>query len=675
MSTVHRILPLALTLALAAACSDKSTGDSGVPGDGGSDGGTSDGGSDGGTDDVDSDGDGTLDADDCAPDDPAIHPGATEVCDDVDNDCDGTTDGADAVDATLWYADADSDTFGDIDDPGTAACSAPAGSLADNSDCDDTDPLINPGAAERCNGGDDDCDGETDEAGADGEVSWYLDLDGDGYGDSDDAALGCDAPSGRVGDDSDCDDSEGLVNPGQAEVCSDGLDNDCDGTGAGCLLEGAAVASDADSIATGSAASDSLGVSTTAVGDMDGDGIDDLLVGALYGAAGGTAKTGSAYLYLGSLSGLDTTATASVSGTRASDLFGWALDRAYDTDNDGFNDILVSSYAAGSTSAGAAYLFRGPLSGNTVASDADAQLVPIGSGTYFGWRAVGAGDLDDDGNSDLLVTGPGPSASSAGAAYVFLGPVSGVLNTAAADATLTGVVVGDWTGGAASGPGDLDGDGLDDIAISGENHDVTTGGLEGQVYLWFGAVSGSIDLAEADVIITGVDVSDGFGWEQSGAGDVDGDGYLDYAVSTPVHSSYTGAAWLFRGPLSPGTWSASLADATIEGTASGEYFGQGVRGKGDVDGDGSDDLVISATSGSDRGAAHLYYGPISGTMTSSDAGFTVTGDASGDALGSSIAINGDLNGDGRYDLVIGAPYESSAASYAGAFYVFYPADW
>ncbi len=169
-----------------------------------------------------------ADSTDCDDSDGAVNPDATELCDGVDDDCDGAIDEDDAADASTWYADTDSDGFGD-DASTTAACEAPSGFVADDTDCDDTDSAVNTAATELCNGEDDDCDGSIDEDDAADAATWYADSDADGYGDSASTTTACAQPSGYVADDTDCDDSDASAHPGATEVC-DGADNDCDGS-------------------------------------------------------------------------------------------------------------------------------------------------------------------------------------------------------------------------------------------------------------------------------------------------------------------------------------------------------------------------------------------------------------------------------------------------------------
>ncbi len=173
---------------------------------------------------VDEDGDGySVEDGDCDDLDEAVHPDAEESCNGLDDDCDGSID-EDAADAAWWYADSDGDGYGDPDQ-GVQACEAPEGFVDNGGDCDDTDAFIHPDSSEVCNGLDDDCDDEVDEE--IGEL-WYLDADGDGWGDEAETLTACDPPSGYTGLPGDCDDQDASVYPDAEEIC-DGLDQDCDG--------------------------------------------------------------------------------------------------------------------------------------------------------------------------------------------------------------------------------------------------------------------------------------------------------------------------------------------------------------------------------------------------------------------------------------------------------------
>jgi hypothetical protein len=177
---------------------------------------------------ADEDGDGFAACEECDDSVAAISPLATEICDGADNDCDGTVDEDDAVDAASWYADGDSDGFGDAT-TSVEACAAPSGHVSDDTDCDDTLADVNPDADETCDGIDNDCDALVDDADPSltGGTVFYGDSDGDGYGGQQYQQTACAAPAGFVSNTDDCDDLDANSHPGGSEIC-DGADNDCD---------------------------------------------------------------------------------------------------------------------------------------------------------------------------------------------------------------------------------------------------------------------------------------------------------------------------------------------------------------------------------------------------------------------------------------------------------------
>jgi MYXO-CTERM domain-containing protein len=160
---------------------------------------------------------------DCDDSTDTAYPGNTEICDSIDNNCDGEVD-VNAIDIQRWYDDADGDSYGDASS-WQDACFGAADEVLDDTDCDDTRDDVNPGMTELCDGIDNDCNGSSDEGLQ--TFTWYLDGDGDGYGDSASTVDSCGAPPGYVGDATDCDDGDSAISPGADEVC-DGVDNDCD---------------------------------------------------------------------------------------------------------------------------------------------------------------------------------------------------------------------------------------------------------------------------------------------------------------------------------------------------------------------------------------------------------------------------------------------------------------
>jgi hypothetical protein len=169
-----------------------------------------------------------LDATDCNDNNAAVNPAASEICNGIDDDCDGLTDDADPSISgqSTWYADVDGDGYGDLASS-TLACNMPVGYVANSTDCNDANASINPGATEACNGIDDDCDGSIDEGLT--FLTYYVDADGDGYGDASATGVSsCSPIVGSVANNSDCNDNNAAINPAALEVC-DGIDNDCNG--------------------------------------------------------------------------------------------------------------------------------------------------------------------------------------------------------------------------------------------------------------------------------------------------------------------------------------------------------------------------------------------------------------------------------------------------------------
>jgi hypothetical protein len=160
---------------------------------------------------------------DCNDNNPAVKPGATELCNGVDDNCNGTID--EGVTAIIWYRDLDNDGFGSTST--LTACTQPAGYVAVGGDCNDNNPAVKPGATELCNGVDDNCNETIDEGAV--SVTWYRDIDNDGYGDPLDSIRACIKPNGYVALSGDCCDTNASIKPGAPEVCN-GIDDDCDGS-------------------------------------------------------------------------------------------------------------------------------------------------------------------------------------------------------------------------------------------------------------------------------------------------------------------------------------------------------------------------------------------------------------------------------------------------------------
>ena len=521
--------------------------------------------------------------------------------------------------------------------------------------------------------------------------TWYLDLDGDGYGDPGEEVSVCNAPDGYVGDAHDCNDANSDVYSGAPEICLDGLINDCDDIGglaaaAACPLDGPYRVASADGRLLGEADGDFVGSVLASAGDVDGDGHDDLLVGAPY--------AGVAYRVMGPVSGA---ISLGVSATRVTDpgLAGWSVANAGDQDGDGFPDMLVGVQQGGEARQGQALLVLGTNVGDLTVGDVDAVLSGESEDDFAGQSVAGIGDMDGDGWDDLAVgavyvTGSsvdstlgdcatadreeysGEYGISAGAVYLLRGPVSGDMSLAMADARVVGEDGADYLGYRLGGQGDLNGDGVPDLLMSAIGQ--CEGGLDaGAIYVMNGPVSGDLSAADADRKVLGSGRRELAGQVLSVAGDVNGDGYGDFVVGNSYgdgpEGGHQGVAWLIFGP-GTGVSELAAAEGSLWGEMEASNAGASVASAGDTNRDGFDDLLVGASGDSTEatygGAAYLVHGPITGYSNLSGAAAKFNGSESLEHVGSSVAGGGDVDGDGLLDLWIGAIGDSEAAHWAGA---------
>ncbi len=296
----------------------------------------------------------------------------------------------------------------------------------------------------------------------------------------------------------------------------------------------------ADVTLTGAAANDEFGNSVSTAGDVNGDSLSDVIVGAYRNNAGGSTA-GRVYVYFGGVS-MDNTADVTLTGAAASDQFGISVSSAGDVNGDSYSDVIVGAYLndAGGTSAGRAYVYFGGVS---MDSTADVTLTGAAAGDLFGYSVSSAGNVNGDGYGDVIVGAYGNDAGGTGAgrAYVFFGPMvamtTGVIFTgtapgdylggggmdSTADVILTGEATGDYLGISVSSAGDVNGDGKGDVIVGAEGSD--SGGTDaGRVYVYHGGVS--MDNF-ADDILTGNAAGDYLGYSVATAGDVNGDGRSD----------------------------------------------------------------------------------------------------------------------------------------------------
>jgi|GEM_PF-629208 len=569
-----------------------------------------------------------------------------------------------------WYRDADEDGHGDETDE-VAACDPPSGYVSGASDgvaydCDDGDPTISPSEDELCDEIDQDCDLVVDELPVDG-ADYYLDADVDGWGADGSAVPYCDQPSGTVAVEGDCDDTSAAISPDAEEVCGDGVDDDCSGADDPCGVQ--VDLADVSRI-EGVSDYDYAGWAVDGPGDVTGDGVPDLLVGA-YGDDTYDTNAGAAYVVT---TPIDITnlhdSEARLLGEEAADYAGYAVSGAGDQDGDGLPDVLVGAWGDddnGSLS-GKVYLLVGPISGDEDLADAEVVLTGPNADDLAG-ASLGSGDITGDGTSDLLIGAYG-SDSETGVVFALTGPVTASIDLDDADAVLTGSSSAERAGYAVDAV-DLDGDGTDELLI-GASLRYDAGTPVGAAYVVEGPVLGEVDLADADATYVGEDTFHYAGRFVGGSGDVDGDGTPELLVGADGYQNNTGALYVVPYATSGEAYLVDEADAILTGASEEQYAGRSAAG-GDLDADGYGDLVVGAwkedTGDTDAGGAYLILGPVSGTTTLTLGDGLMYGEASGDYVGFAVAGVGDIDNDGLGDVLIGAYGQDDAGTDAGAVYL------
>ncbi|PUE06853.1 hypothetical protein B9Z51_13055 [Limnohabitans sp. T6-5] len=461
---------------------------------------------------------------------------------------------------------------------------------------------------------------------------------------------------------------------------------------------------------TGQAVGDKLGQSLSFAGDVNGDGYDDVIVGAPYADAS-AADAGRAYVLFGSSTGLPTQVDMAalvagtftqgflINGPSFNDQAGYGVSAAGDVNGDGLSDLLVG--APGSdpnslTDSGSMYV----VYGKTTSSAVNLSALTSGTSTqgyvmqgwvansYAGTNVNYLGDVNGDGIADVLI-------SEQSRAYVVYGKTnSNTVNLSAlTGAAGTGGFVFDTgaydlhnSANTISAAGDVNGDGLADIIVGGID--------SGRAYVIYGqtgtarvdATAMTAGTSSAGFVING-QIAENFAYSVSTAGDVNGDGLADLVVGAntadPVAGADAGKSYVVFGKTGTTAVNISAIAAgsggfVINGQCASDKSGESVSYAGDINGDGLADLLVSAPNGdlpsiSNVGRTYVVFGKTSGTavdlsaIAAGSGGFAMNGQVASAIIGFHVTHAGDLNGDGYDDLAV----SSKTASNTGQAYIVY----
>ena len=462
--------------------------------------------------------------------------------------------------------------------------------------------------------------------------------------------------------------------------------------------------------------------------DFNGDGISDLVVSAYLADANGLADNGAAYVFFGQASWCASMpctlsaggASAIIRGTAANEWLGIAVQPAGDLNGDGIADFIVGATNVTSAAPGRVYVFFGSrdLVGEKTPADANVIVSGEGLADSFGQAVAPLGDVNGDGIDDFIVGAYQADVGGlkCGEAYVFFGSraLAGTLTRSNASLRIKDncATVGNFSRSLAAA-GDVNGDGIADVLIGADTAEGT-----GSAFIYFGSAlpsdwsAGCVSFpcsansSEADLIFKGLKDtgggSDRLGFSVDGAGDVNGDGIGDLILGSLQadavgSTAMEGRGHLFFGSSRPSDWKSSCAsfpctmlssdaDVSFLGATAQDYLGVSVAGIGDVNNDGTGDLVIGASGASPtlNGDALVLLGSSKASdwrgdcasfpcqdLTQANADFLIKGSAAADSMGAMTRRAGDLNGDGMPDIIVVALAADVAGIDSGELCIFF----
>jgi hypothetical protein len=503
-------------------------------------------------------------------------------------------------------------------------------------------------------------------------ATWWIDADGDGYGDPATEQGACEAPAGGVSQAGDCDDADPAAFPGATEVCGDADDDDCDGL-VDVAAEAAAWYADADGDGYGDPASTETSCDPPAgwVTDAADCAPDDAarFPGAIEACGDGLDDDcDGADLTCGFSGDYDLADATRVHSEGVGYDAGRWVDVG-DATGDGIGDVIAATLYA-SSYAGGGYLVPGPVDTTGAFEDVGYRFTGDIDTTYGAGRSIGVGDVDGDGVGDVAFGAPYDSDGPG--TWILLGPIDGDRNVDEAEVHLIGPPSS--YSGHGGDVGDISGDGIAD-AIVGAYSAARDAGI---VFVEYGPLSGEYTLSEdADAIIVGENPSWYTARHARAGDDVNGDGIGDIVTATVYGSGgalNSGIVYVVHGPPM-GDLDFADADARLLGVSGGEYAGSS-HNAGDLDGDGYEDVLAGSVGSRTAGRVYVVNGPVSGEIDLADANAIIEGATSGQYIGMGGGAGGalaadDADGDGRDDLFAGAYGDATSARQAGAAFLFY----
>ncbi len=452
------------------------------------------------------------------------------------------------------------------------------------------------------------------------------------------------------------------------------------------------------------------GLSVGTSGDINGDGVDDIIIGARFAKNPSGVQAGASYIIFGSSTNFPTSIDPSnldgnngfaVYGINSNDRFGESVGFAGDVNGDGIDDIIIGASLAERdtvTNAGACYVLFGRTTGfpatvdaATISGDTGFVIKGIAAEDRAGDAVSTAGDINGDGIDDILVGVrlANPNGFSSGAAYIVFGndQVNGFpdpFSFSDLDGnngfTLTsGETIRSRFGAAVNSAGDINDDGFNDVLIGTE---ITGPNFSGSAYVVFGGSAGFPSLMNLTnlkgtngFVFHGVAANNQAGSSVSGVGDINGDSLDDFIVGAfgaGINGSNSGSSYVIFGSAEtfPDVLNATALDGTngftVNGIGAGDRLGISVGGAGDVNNDGLDEIIIGASgvdaNGEDNsGASYVLFGSndvFASTINASDIGagmgMVLNGVTAGDETGISVSTAGDVNNDGGGDVIVGA---------------------